>query len=122
MPLSLALRLALSKAGTRPLACLHGVGQFVHPPPQRRFAWLAVPPCSNLPSSDPVFAFSAEVSLGSISGLLLVTDCEHEDRLLARHVAVERDVTSLPEPDHELPQLRLIVEWPPHVGRGLEQL
>ena len=46
----------------------------------------------------------------SISGFLLVTECEHKDCLLARHVAVEGDITGLPEPDHELPHLRLIVE------------
>ena len=51
-----------------------------------------------------------------------MANCEHEDSLLARHVAVERDVTSLSEPNHKLSQLRLVVQWPSHVRRGLEQL
>ena len=53
--------------------------------------------------------------------VLLVPDCEHEYRLLARHVAIESHIAGLTESDHQLTQLGLIRKRPSHFRRILQK-
>lgn len=60
-------------------------------------------------------------SAPSVARLLLMSESQHEDGLLDRHIAIERHIACLAKADHQLAELGLCVHRSTKLGRVLQE-